>query len=443
MKGKLEKILGNKFLRNVAIVASGAAGAQFINMGFAPIITRLYGPEAFGILGTFMSMLNILIPVSALTYPIAIILPKSDQDAHGLVRLSFIVAVVISCFAFLLLLPLGSYIAGVLDVEAIGRYLYLIPIGMFSFALLQIAQQWLIRKKEFLLNARISIIQSIAVNVAKVGIGFVYPAAAVLIVIYVFGAALNFLMLLAGIRKRKIGFISKRASNHKPIRELGKDYNDFPLYRAPQMLINEISQNFPVLILTMLFGPAYAGFYTLGKTVMIMPVSLIGKSVGDVFYPRINEAAHQKEMLSKLLLKASLALFMVGIVPFSIVLFFGPKIFSLIFGSDWWVAGQYAQWLALWMFSMLVVNPSVKALPILKAQKFHLVYTCCLTAIRIFAMFVGYYIYSSDIYAVALYSLSAVLGNIVLISIIYKKSLDYDRHNSSIALDATAMPDHQ
>jgi IS5 family transposase len=71
----------------VAVVASGTAGAQAITMGFSPVITRLYGPEAFGLLGVFMAMVQVLVPAAALTYPIAIVLPKEDRDARVLARL--------------------------------------------------------------------------------------------------------------------------------------------------------------------------------------------------------------------------------------------------------------------------------------------------------------------------------------------------------------------
>jgi len=36
-------------VRNVALVGSGTAGAQAITMAFSPVITRIYGPEAFGL----------------------------------------------------------------------------------------------------------------------------------------------------------------------------------------------------------------------------------------------------------------------------------------------------------------------------------------------------------------------------------------------------------
>ena len=76
MLTRFKQLGQSKFVRNVAIVATGTAGAQAITMAFAPIITRIYGPEAFGLLGTFMAILAVLTPVAALTYPIAIVLPR-------------------------------------------------------------------------------------------------------------------------------------------------------------------------------------------------------------------------------------------------------------------------------------------------------------------------------------------------------------------------------
>lgn len=65
-------------------MASGTAMAQVISMLLAPIITRLYGPEAYGMMGTFMAIIGIFTPIAALTYPIAIVLPKIMKMRRGL-----------------------------------------------------------------------------------------------------------------------------------------------------------------------------------------------------------------------------------------------------------------------------------------------------------------------------------------------------------------------
>jgi len=91
-----KRLLSSRFAKNVALVATGTAGAQAITMAFSPAITRLYGPEAFGLLGTFTATLAIVTPIAALTYPIAIVLPKKDDDARGIAKLSVLLAFFIS-----------------------------------------------------------------------------------------------------------------------------------------------------------------------------------------------------------------------------------------------------------------------------------------------------------------------------------------------------------
>ena len=49
IQGFINRTWKSRFVRNVAVVASGNAGAQAIVMAFAPIITRLYVPKTFGI----------------------------------------------------------------------------------------------------------------------------------------------------------------------------------------------------------------------------------------------------------------------------------------------------------------------------------------------------------------------------------------------------------
>src|SRR5699024_8227243 len=144
-------------------------------------------------------------------------------------------------------------------------------------------------------------------------------------------------------------------------------------------------------------------------TVLNMPAQLIGKSVGDVFYPRISEAAYNKENLTSLIKKATLTLGAVGAIPFGTVIFFGPWLFGFVFGEEWVMAGEYARWIALWSCFAFMNRPSVRALPVLTAQRFHLIYTIIMLLARMFVLFIGFYVFNSDIVAIALFGLSGAL----------------------------------
>lgn len=411
----------SKFVRNVAIVATGTAGAQAIAIGFAPIITRLYGPEAFGVLGSFMAILGVATPIAALTYPIAIVLPKSDADAIGLAKLSAGLALIIAAIAALILLIAGDWIARTLSLELISGLMLLIPVAMVFSAYQQILAQWLIRTKQFKITARVTVVQALAINSAKTGVGLVHPVATALIVLATLGLALHVLLLWLGIRGRRT-VLPKTDKSIDMFRKLAKRHRDFPLYRAPQVTLNALSQSLPVLMLASFFGPAAAGFYTLGKTVLGIPSTLIGKSVADVFYPRITEAVHNNENLSQLLLKATFIMSAVGLVPFTLVIAFGPWLFTFVFGAEWTMAGEYARWLALWSYFGFLNRPSVAAIAALGLQDFFLVYEILSVVLRALTLYIGFWLYESDIIAVALFSISGVILNSALVLYTLNKS---------------------
>src|SRR5699024_1856464 len=385
--------------------------------------------EAFGIMGTFTAMMNIIIPIAALTYPIAIVLPKEEKDAKGLVRLSVIITVFISLITLLIMFFFDDQIISMFNLKEISSYLFLIPLVIIFSGLMQTAEQWLIRNKQFLINAKVTLYQSLIINGSKAGIGFIHPTATILVVLTAFRNGFRALLMIVFAKRLSNSKKDKEIvvdNNDKSLLKLAKEYYDFPVYRAPETFINAISQGLPVLMLTAFFGPASAGFYTIGRTTLSIPGRLVGKSVGDVFYPRITEAVNNKEDVNNIIKKATLLLGIIGIVPFGSVILFGPYLFSFVFGNDWIVAGEYARWIALWTYFGFINRPSVRSLPVLNAQRFHLFYTILMLIVRVVVLALGYYMFKSDLIAVAFFGISGALLNIGLIlftSSISKKKL--------------------
>src|SRR5690625_5720480 len=114
---------------------------------------------------------------------------------------------------------------------------------MFSDALKQIMQQWLIRKKQFKISARIAITQSLILNSAKTGVGFIHPAGAALIILATLGNALYSIQLWLGAKR----WTKPKDHIHKPAKKLGglkamaHQHKDFPIYRASHITINSFS----------------------------------------------------------------------------------------------------------------------------------------------------------------------------------------------------------
>jgi O-antigen/teichoic acid export membrane protein len=415
---KFKQLTTSKFGRNVAIVATGTAMSQAIAVIFTPVITRLYGPEAFGLMGTFVSLGTVAASISALTYPAAMVLPKKDSDARDIAKLSVYVSIGTSFLATLVILIAGDRMFAFLGAQAISAFSLLIPLQMFFSAWLRIAQQWLIRKKQFMTTAKVDVIKSLIINIAQIVIGLFKPIAAVLIVFSTLGIGLNALMLnLSTDKKDKKKRINKQGKkqNAAALIQIARKYYDFPLYRAPVLFLEDASTNLPVIMLSAFFGPASAGFYVLGNKLLKGPNKLIGKSVSNVFYPKITEAAHKGRNLRQLIIDATLGLATAGIIPYAVIIIFGPWIFKLVFGAEWVMAGEYARWISFNIFFQFIARPSVVAIVTLGLQKGYLIYELISTAVELAALYAGFIIFKSDIIAVALFSVSYAISFIVLI----------------------------
>lgn len=414
IKSKLQKTWGNRLVKNVLVVASGTAGAQAIGMAFIPFITRTYGPEIYGTLGAFLALTSVLTTIAALAYPIAIVLPKNDNQAKALVKLSLLITIAISLFVLVALWLAGDWIMTKLGAASLIGFMFFIPLVTFFSSCQLIAQQWMIRKKAFKVTANISILNAFINYGSQALVGLYAPLAGVLIGLHTLAVAIR--SVLTGYIGSKIDTTSV-AENEESVllKNVAYEYRDFPFYRMPQMVLNAASQSLPILILTTFFGPASAGFYTLTRTVLGLPSTLLASSVQSVFYPHFNEAVLAKHKTLPLLIKATAALAIIGIWPFLIIILFGPFLFDFIFGKEWQTAGQYAQWLSVWLFFALVNRPSVSSVPVFRMQRWFLVYEIVSVFLRVAALYIGFFYFSSALTAIAIFSIVGAVLNIYLV----------------------------
>jgi len=207
-----------------------------------------------------------------------------------------------------------------------------------------------------------------------------------------------------------------------PAKKVARDYRDFPLFRAPEVLLNAVLSSLPAIILSVLFGPVTVGLYTLSLKVLQMPNNVISGSVGNAFLHRAAKAGHEGEPVRPLLLKTTFALGLIGLVPFGLVAIFGPWLFRVVFGPEWVAAGQYARWLTLWGFMYFVNTPAVQTIPLLGLQKEFLVFGLIASPIRVAALLFGALVLASGVAAVACFSVAGAFANIVLIAWVVHKS---------------------
>ncbi|MCB5175364.1 lipopolysaccharide biosynthesis protein [Microvirga lenta] len=408
----IDRLRGHAFLRGVAVVVGGTAAAQLITLAFSPLITRLYGPEIFGVQGIFLAAVGLVLPFANLAYGASIVLPATDNEARALFRLSVLISLAVTALSTLVFGIFHRDIAEAIGFTAPSQLLWLAPVTILVIAVAQPFHHWLARKKQFGALSRISVAEATIVGGAKTAVGFVAATAPVLLTSVALAGLLKLALLWTSARDTLVP--GKRADQDPPVplRDVAYRYRDFPLFRAPHDWLNGLSHNIPSLMLAALVGPVAAGFYVLSYRVVSLPITVISAAVGTVFLPRIAEASHRSERLRPLLLKGTAALAAVGLLPFGIMIAFAPWLFSLVFGAEWTAAGDYARWLSLWFYIVFIGSPAYQAIPILGLQGHLLAYEIVVLALRTSALAVGAFVYQDGTVAVALFAVVGMLVNI-------------------------------
>ena len=81
------------FLGQAMTLATGAGLAQIITVLAAPILSRLFTPADFGLLGVFLSLMLPLTAIASLKYELAVVTARTGPQASNVFALSAFIAI--------------------------------------------------------------------------------------------------------------------------------------------------------------------------------------------------------------------------------------------------------------------------------------------------------------------------------------------------------------
>ena len=376
------------FGRDVGKLVTGTIVAQAVGICLMPIITRIFGPDIYGVASVFISIVSILTVVSCMRYELAILLPKEQKEAGGV----FLACLgVLLCFTIVLIpvfLFFGDRIVNLFNAPELSSYVLLIPLLVFIDGLYLALRYWNTRNKRFGTQAATQALQSITGNGCKLGLGFAGQIHALsLILAQIMGQLLGTIILL--IRALRTDFVVlKNSFSLLNIKTQMTRYRKFPLIDTWSNLMNVISWQLPVLMLSGFFSPAIAGLYTLGFQMIQMPMSFIGGSIRQVFLQRGAVAKHDGT-LSHLTEEICSVLIMLAVMPFLLLGIVGGDLFGLVFGAEWYEAGVFAQILALWAMIWFVASIMSELIYVMEYQGFGFFYNVLNLSTRFLSLLIG------------------------------------------------------
>src|SRR2546423_1133933 len=145
----MHSLKGSPFARNLLHLSGATTVGGLVAIAASPLITRLYSPAEFGVLGVFATTLSVVTVVASLRYDLAIPYPIEEREAAGILALSLVTILLTSAVcAILILLGLPSQVPG-LSNTLTGALTWWLPVGMWASATYAALSIWMVRRRDF------------------------------------------------------------------------------------------------------------------------------------------------------------------------------------------------------------------------------------------------------------------------------------------------------
>jgi len=366
---------------------TGTALAQAIPIAISPILTRIYTPEDFGLLSLFVAITAVFGSIINGRYELAIMLPKKDSDAINLLALGFVICTVISVLLGVGAFFLNEKISGLLSNQEIGFWLYFVPVAVFLSGVFNLLNYYNIRNKYYKDIRNATVTKSIVGAAAQLSIGFLKSGVVGLITGQLLSQLVANSRLIKNLGKQKL----PESVNKIKIIALAKKYKDFPKFTLWAGLANTLSQNINNVLISTFYGLSTLGHYSFTERMLGMPASLIGSSIGQVYFQEASKEQQKTGRVYNSFISTSKKLVAIALPFYFLLYFIVEDVFYYVFGPEWLIAGTYAKIMIPFFIVRFVVSPLTITNQINKRNKLGMFWQFGLLSLYLTVIYLSHY----------------------------------------------------
>jgi O-antigen/teichoic acid export membrane protein len=418
------------FTQNFAIVLSGTGLNIAIQILVAPILTRLYGPEAYGTFSLFNALCTNLALISTLRLPQALLLPPVERDFQVLMRTCLLSAILTSFLVFIVLLFSAAPVLAFFNAEKLVPFSFLIPVMVFLIALNQIIGQWQYRLNRF--KQAVALDTSVLIGVRLFNVIFGWLTKGVihgLIIGDIFGKLTGLILSWKLIIKDEWKLFFTRVS-WSEIKLIFVRFKQYPFLNLPGVWLTLFSDQLSVFFISSAFGLSSVGMLSLAVSMLDLPKRLFAYSVSSVFYRKAVELQQQSfEKLQVLVVRMIYLFLFVSLVPYGTIGIFGPELFSWVFGSEWVLSGRIAQYFSVYCILELLYFSLDSVYYVLREEKRLFFFQAATFVLRFLSLFAGVFFSFTLEGCIALLAISnIVLYTVQLSYLLFLLKLNWWKH---------------
>jgi len=410
----------SEFHRNVLTLLTGTTIAQAIPILVSPVLTRLFSPKEFGLFAMYYSLLVILNSISSGKYELSILLPKREINAKHLVVSTISLSLFVCTLILSIILYKEKEILVLFNIQELSFWIYFLPVNIFAMSSFTTLYYLNNRNKQYKPMAKARVVYSLARASSNLTIGFFTLISNGGLI---FGSIIGSLLSLMYLWEKTKVFLLGTKYSFTRSKFLLKKYKKFPIYKVPSVLLENISSQFPVFFLNIYFGAAITGFYSLSQRIIRIPITLIGKSIGDVFKQVATKHYNQFGNCKKVFTKTFYKLFLISTIPFLLLYFIAPELFKIIFGDEWYVAGEYVRILVPMFYLQFLTSPLSNMFMIAEKQNIDFFMQIVLLVSLVIGLFATYFMYNDVKISLTVFCWIYCIKYLVELILSYKFSL--------------------
>lgn len=367
-KTHLQRLRTHRFGRSVGVMLAGTFCGQAISLLLSPVLTRLFTPTQFGVLGVYSSALLITAMLATFGYELAIPICLAEREYRNLAALCWLslalVCTLMACGSFLL----SAHVFELAGLMPLQSFRYLFPLGLLWLGGYHLLLASATRAGNFGDIARTRLSQGISGPSSQVLFGALQMGAPGLVTGFVIGQAGATLPLL---RRMVPGLkTALQEVSGREIAAVARRYVRFPLYASWSRLLDVAgSGDILFLLFAACYAPDIAGLMFLCERVVVRPLMIVSTSVLQVFTGEagrtVSEDPAKLRRRFRQVVPAQFVITSVWILAANIA---AGWIFPPLFGAAWGHAIPYLRALSLSYLVQVTLHPVSNTLLLLERQ---------------------------------------------------------------------------
>jgi len=312
--------------------------AQVISFLVMPVITRLHTPDSLGHYQFFTTLALVISPF--VTGSLHFAIKSSPSKYRALKNLKLAMQFSLACsLLFLIFVPVVMLILAGTSLEWFSVYTPLLVLFVYLTANYQFAMAYLTNIKNYGMQSTYSVSKSLISNFLKLTFSFFSRTGFSLIFALILTELFQVLWLLKNSHKSLLRsfFRLKLSVFTKQLSSLRR----YPTYVTMTSVLGILMNWFPILVTGMFYGPEHVGVLGLAFMVVNTPVYPFISALRSVCFGELARDFSFSRCVS-VYRKSFLVAFFPSVLGVLVLGSYGEELFSIIFGSEWRISGNYA-----------------------------------------------------------------------------------------------------